>query len=202
MPFDPNRFRVWPQAAFLAVALGLGLGVSTGPAGADGLFLQSDLGPENQAFVASRTVGALSYSLNLSGYEDGRSAIMGLGYAVELAPVGTLKFGPAVLFRQDDGSPSETLFGARLSLERYQPTSFGGVYGLAEIGSIDRSWFVLAQATLRNGVGFEVSRGGSETYTETTIAVQRQIGDGPVRLRLGYRAEDREFFLGVSFSTF
>lgn len=194
----PCRKRQVHRAGVLGI-----IAVLTGtPALSDGSFVQLDVGRVNQGLVASVATGNLGFSLAASNYEDGRSLVLSATYGFDIGGLGTLKLGPALGIRQDDGTPTETEIGARLSLERYVSTDFGGVFGLAEIGSIDESWFLLGQVVLRDGLGIEISRGGSDTYTETTIAVQHQLGDGPLRLRLGYRAEDKEVFVGLSYSTF
>ncbi|MDG3039787.1 hypothetical protein [Roseicyclus marinus] len=191
-----------PGRSVSAAALVAALALSTLPARADGYFIQTDLGPENQSLVATFAQGRLNYGLNVSAYDDGRAATISTTYALDLGGLATLKIGPALRFEQKEVGAEDLDLGLRLSLERYQPTDFGAVYGLAEIGSIDETWFLLGQMVLRDGFSFELSRGGSDSYTETTFAVQQQLGDGPVRLRLGYRAEDTEFFVGLSVNTF
>lgn len=171
-------------------------------ANADGVFVQADIGAEDQTFVATTASGPLNFSLNMSAYEDGSLSVLGIGYAFDLGTLGTLKIGPTLGYQTEDGAADETELGVRLTLERFATTSFGSVFALADVGSIDRSWFLLGQVTLQQGLGFELSRGGSDTYTETTLAIQQQLNGGPVRLRLGYRFEDEEIFVGVSFNTF
>lgn len=190
------------RASLWAGGLSIIMPLSAAPAAADATFLQLDAGRVNQGLVASVATGNLGFSLGVSRYVDGRSAVLAATYGFDLGDVGMLKIGPALLVRQDDAAPTESQIGARLSLERYVATEFGGIFGLAEIGSIDDSWFLLGNVTLHGGLGIELSRGGSDTYTETTIALQQQLGNGPVRLRLGYRVEEQEVFIGVSYSTF
>lgn len=173
-----------------------------GGAKADGVFVQSDIGIQDQTFVATTASGPLNFSFNLSAYEDGQLAVLGVSHAFDLESFGTLKVGPTLGFKQEDGAADQTELGVRLALERFAPTSFGSVFGLVDVGSIDRSWFLLGQVNLHEGLGFEISRGGSDTYTETTFAIQHQPEDGPLRLRLGYRFENREIFVGLSFNTF
>lgn len=153
-------------------------------------------------FRCNHSCGPWGFSLNLSGYEDGRSADLGATYGIDLGGVATLKIGPALSFERNFVAGDEVQIGGRLSLERYAPTRFGSIYGLADISSINNSWFMLGQLTLDRGLGFALSRGGSDSYTETTAAIQQQLGGGPVRLRLGYRFEDDEIFLGISVNTF
>lgn len=190
------------RAGRCAGVLGLVAVLSATPAVADGTFLQFDAGPVNQGLVGSVATGNLGFGLAVSNYEDGRSAVLSATYGFDLGQIGTLKVGPAFGIRKDDGSPTETDIGARLSLERYIATGFGGIFGLAEVSTIDDAWFVLGQVSWNSGFGIELSSGASDTYSETTIALSQRLGDGPLRLRLGYRTEDREVFFGISYSTF
>ena len=48
----------------------------------------------------------------------------------------------------------------------------------------------------------ELSRGGSDDYTETTLAVSRRIEGSPISLRAGWRFDGEEAFLGFSVNTF
>ena len=49
---------------------------------------------------------------------------------------------------------------------------------------------------------FHYRKGGSETYYETTLAVQKRLSGGPVSLRLGYKLSSDEVFAGFSINTF
>ena len=48
----------------------------------------------------------------------------------------------------------------------------------------------------------ELSRGGSDSYRETTLAFQKRIADGPLSVRLGYKLTSDEVFAGFSINTF
>jgi hypothetical protein len=170
---------------------------------ADGYFLQTDIGEETQSFVASASRGQLSYGLNLSDYQGGRSGAITGAYAFSLPADITLKAGPTFGFTRDDGGEWDTEFGGRVAIDRWSATSFGSTYFLAEAGTPQRSWFLLSQVTFAPAnVGIELSRGGSDDYHETTLAVQRRVGDGPVSLRLGYKLSSDELFAGFSINTF
>ena len=90
-----------------------------------------------------------------------------------------------------------------MALDRWNATSFGSTYFLGEASTPHHSWFLLSQITFASsGVGVELSRGGSDNYHETTIALQRKLGEGPVSLRIGYKLSSEELFAGFSINTF
>jgi hypothetical protein len=172
-------------------------------AAADGYFLQGDAGARTQSVVASASRGSLSYGLNLSNYEDGHSGAISLTYALPLADVAVMKLGPTVGFENEHDEGNDLQAGLKLSLERYRPTSFGSTYLLADLSSVHQSWFLLGQMTFAPGnVGVELSRGGSNSYRETTLAFQKRIADGPFSVRLGYKLTSDEIFAGFSINTF
>jgi hypothetical protein len=51
-------------------------------------------------------------------------------------------------------------------------------------------------------MGIELSRGGSKTYHETTLALQKSLSGDPVSLRLGYKLSSDKVFAGFSINTF
>jgi len=185
----------------LAGAMGISCFVH--PAVADGYFLQADAGRETRSFVATVATGALNFGFNLSDYDGGRSATTSFTYAFPIGDIAVLKLGPSIGVLRDSGRWKKPELGAKLSLERYAGTSFGSFYSLAELNSIDNSWFVLAQVSLQQpNLSFELSRGGSDSYRETTIAMQRKLSDGPMSLRLGYKLRSEEVFIGFNINTF
>lgn len=115
------------------------------PAQADGYILQADAGKETQGLVAAYARGAVNYGLNFSEYEDGRSIVTSVTYAFPLGDVATAKFGPSVGTQREIGGWSDAELGVKLSIERYTATSFGGVFTLAELNSIENAWFFLGQ---------------------------------------------------------
>ena len=174
-----------------------------GPAYADGEFLQLDIGRENQGAVASMVRGPLSFGLNYTDYDSGRIASLNVKYALPLNSPFTVRIGPSVAYQRDDGDQSRVRAGLGLVVERYSPTPFGSTFLLADLNTINQSWFVLGQVTFApSNFGLELSRGGSNTYHETTLALQKRLTDSPVSLRLGYRFSSREAFAGFSVNTF
>lgn len=172
-------------------------------AAADGYFLQGDAGARTQSVVASTSRGSLNYGLNLSNYEDGHSGAISLTYGLPLADVAVMKVGPTIGFQHEQDKGDDVQAGLKLSLERYRPTSFGSTYLLADLSSVHQSWFLLGQMTFAPGnFGVELSRGGSDSYRETTLAFQKRIADGPLSVRLGYKLTSDEVFAGFSINTF
>ena len=172
-------------------------------AAADGYFLQGDAGARTQSVVASATRGSLNYGLNLSNYEDGHSGAISLTYGLPLADIAVMKVGPTIGFQHEQDEGDDTQAGLKLSLERYTPTSFGSTYLLADVSSVHQSWFLLGQLTFAPGnFGVELSRGGSDSYHETTLAFQKRIADGPLSVRAGYKLTSDEVFAGFSINTF
>ena len=190
------QVRTIASAAGLACLLGQ-------TAAADGYFLQVYAGGRTQSVVASVSRSSLNYGLNFSNYEDGHSGAISLTYALPLADVAVMKVGPTIGFQHEQDEGNDVQVGLKLSLERYTPTSFGSTYLLADASSVLESWFLLGQLTFAPGnFGVELSRGGSDTYHETTLAFQKRIADGPLSVRLGYKLSSDEVFAGFSINTF
>lgn len=172
-------------------------------AAADGYFLQGDAGATTQSVVASGSRGSLSFGMNLVNYEDGRSGAISLTHALPLADVAVMKVGPSIGFEHKRDEGNDVQAGLKLSLERYTPTSFGSTYLLADANSVHQSWFLLGQVTFAPyNFGIELSRGGSDSYHETTLAFQKRIADRPLSVRLGYKLTSEEVFAGFSINTF
>lgn len=190
----------WLGGAWLAGAL-TGLPVA---AAADGEFAQLDVSASTTGGVSSIQRGPLTFSGVVTLPDGDPSATLSLTMALPVPSglgIPTLRLGPSVGFSGD--GLSEVEGGARLVVERYTGSSFGGVYLLAEANTVDRAWFLLGQVGLAAPkLTVELSRGSSDTYDETTLAVARRLGDLPFSLRAGYRFEASEGFLGVSFNTF
>lgn len=166
---------------------------------ADGTFFQLDVGASTQTVVGSVTRGNFSLEANASHYEDGHNANLAATYGLPVFGGATVKVGPSLGWSDED----DLELGAKLSVQRYVPTSFGGAYVLADANSVNRSWFLLAQLShAPSGFGVELSRGGSDSYRETTLVAQKRIGQGPFSLRTGYKFDADEIFAGFSINTF
>ncbi|SLN60365.1 hypothetical protein ROJ8625_03062 [Roseivivax jejudonensis] len=187
-------------------ALGLLLGLAPVAPGAlaDGSFLQVDLSSSAADAVGTVTRGRLSFGANHNDYDGGAVTGLSLTHAFPLGDAATLKLGPALsVVRDDDDGFESPRAGVKASLDRYTATAFGSLYLLGEVNTIDSGWFALVQTGLGSG-GFsvELSRGGSDTYDEATLAVNQRLGAGPMNLRAGWRFIAEEAFVGVSVNTF
>lgn len=185
-------------ALSLLVAAGM-----TQTAVADGYFLQADVGGQTQSLVGSAAHGPFSFGANLTDYAGGRSGATTASYGYALSGAVTFKVGPTIGFTKEDGRGTDVDAGARVAIDRWSATSFGSTYWLAEASTPQQSWFLLGQMAFAPvNIGIELSRGGSDTYHETTLALQRRIGEGQVSLRLGYKLSSDEVFAGFSINTF
>ncbi|OOY06038.1 hypothetical protein [Thioclava sp. F28-4] len=188
------------QGVSVAIATCLALSLGAGSqARADGTFLQFDAAQNTSDTVFSMSRGKVSFSANFSDYDGGWSTGAAVTRDFALGGIGTLKVGPSIGRTLDDDN---WRLGARVGLERYTPTSFGHVFMLAQYNTIDQDWFALFQAGNRSGLGLELSAGGSDTYSERTIAVTQKIDGGPVSIRAGWRALAKEAFVGLSINTY
>ncbi len=117
--------------------------------------MQIDLGTETQSMVFALCRGKLNYGFNLPDYADGTSAAGSVTYTFPLQDIAILKAGPSLGFQREAGSWSDPELGAKVSLERYEPTSFGAIYGLAEGNSVEhvstaeQNWTKGQQVTVR-----------------------------------------------------
>jgi hypothetical protein len=194
-----------PLARRVSVALLATLVVVTGPAPgwADGEFAQLDVSASTTGGVASVQRGPLTFGGVVTIPDGDPSATLSTTQALSL-PVSwapTLRVGPALGLSGEDLADVEA--GLRLLAERYSGTDWGSVYGLIDLGTIDRSWFILGQVGLaETQLTFEISHGASDEYEETAIAISRRVQNSPVSLRAGYRFDAGEVFVGVSVNTF
>ena len=166
---------------------------------ADGDFFQLDVAPNAIDAVLGATRGEISFGANYSFFRGGWS--MG-AYATRdfaLGNVATVKVGPSI------GSTSGANgldFGAKIIVERYQPTDFGFVFLSGQFNTIDRDWFALAQIGNGKGLSMDLTAGGSKFYSEQSVAVNYRLDDGPASPRGGYRFTAREVFVGLSINTY
>ncbi|WP_052362622.1 hypothetical protein [Falsirhodobacter sp. alg1] len=192
-----------PTTRFTASGVFFSLAMLASPALADGEFVQSDIAKDTRSFVGAVSRDAWSFGGNATRYDGGRSGGVQVTYGVPLAGIVTAHVGPTIGFENPDDDDTEYDIGALASLDRYVTTGFGGVYGLAQVSTIYDAWFVLGQISFADsGFGIELSSGGSESYSETTIALQKRFTGTPVSLRTGYKTDAKEYFIGFSFNTF
>lgn len=192
-----RRFRT--SAAF-GLAISLSCAVS---AHADGEFFQLDIADGAADSSLAITRGRLNLGANYARYDGGSSGSVSFLFSIPMDNLGTLKAGPSLARTYSDTGPDETQFGAKISFERWAPTSFGHLFLLAEYGTIDNAYFGLVQTGVGNsGIAAELSAGGSELYSAVTAALTKRIGDGPFTLRAGYKFKAETVFVGFAVNTF
>jgi hypothetical protein len=172
---------------------------------ADGTFAQIDISETTTTGVFTTNMGRLSFGITGVDFEGGSRQGLNILYELPLSwEIATVKLGPSYgRVKLDPDANAQTKFGAKVVLDRYIRTSFGSVYLLAEMNSVDNAAFVLGQMGLSApGMSLEVSYGESDSYSETAFAVAKSIASGPVSIRGGYRFRAEEIFLGVSVNTF
>lgn len=196
----PRRF----SEVLRTIGLGVALSLPASIAQADGNYFQLDVARSTSSATASLGRGPFTFGAGAVRYDGGRTYGLSATWQLPLdTSVATIKVGPALGLTRDESSDESPELGLKVVAERYIPTDFGSVFLLADLNSIDSSWFVLAQFGLAApDLAVELSHGESDTYSETSVALSRRLQDGPVSLRLGYRLESKEAFAGISINTF
>lgn len=197
---SPHKLRHIVVTAIAGAVLSF---VSTSAA-ADGEFIQFDLSETTSTGTVSIARGSLTFGASAVSYENGRTFGLSATYKLPVAEqIATLRLGPALGYVKDDGADGSFEAGLKLVAERYILTDFGSLFLLADLNSIEASAFVLAQFGLsRPGLAIEVTHGESETYSETSLGIAKQLRDGSTSLRAGYRFDAEEVFVGLSINTF
>lgn len=166
---------------------------------ADGTFFQLDLAAHASDAVFGATRGKFSFGANHSTYEGGWSAGLFATRDFVIEDVATIKLGASL------GS-SEAIdgveLGGKIIIERYQLTDFGFIFLSGQFNTIDNDWFALAQIGDGRKISVDLTAGGSNTYSERAVAVNYRFRDGPTRLRMGYRFDADEVFVGLSLNTY
>ncbi len=183
-------------AAFLGAAL------LPGAVLADGEYLQFDVGREDVTVVASAERSGASIGLTHSRYDGGNGTSIAALAALPLRIGGqdvTARVGPVL--HLDDHEPE---IGAKLVIESYRGMSWGGLFGIAEVSSVDTGYFAMVQANLSgSGLSFEVTANGDDDgYHENALVAGYRLGQSDLRLRLGYKIRAEELFVGISLNTF
>jgi len=186
----------------IAIAAALAAG-GAGRAPADGEFAQFDLSPDTFTGVLSAERGRFSLGTVYSDYEDGSDLNLTLSYALPLGdpqrPV-TLRVGPALQYERLETWKA----GVRVVAEHYRPTSFGSLFLLGEVSTIDRAYFGLASLGLRDpAVTVELThQGDDDGYRGSALAIVKPLAGTDLSLRAGYKFEAGEVFVGMSINTF
>ena len=192
-------FRLTPSMPCAAILV-----LAAAPAWADGEFWGVDVSESTQGGVLAASRGPWNFGAGYTDYGDGVSASLSLtrtlpfDFGVEGL---SLSAGAALGF--GGGDLSEVEAGVTASAQRYIGFDWGAVFLQASAGTNRQNYFTQAQLTLADpGVTFAISRGASLDYEETSLSVSKQLGDGPVSLRAGWRFNAEEIFVGFSVNTF
>lgn len=169
---------------------------------ADGTFAQIDFADSGISAVAVAARGNWSYGLSRNQYVGGYDWTASVLYRMQFGtgfPVG-VQVGPALRTDADH----DTDGGLRLTLDHWQQTDWGHVYLLGDYVSVRNSHFAMVQlGHAATGLGLELATMGDDAdYQEETAALTYRFGQSPVSLRLGYKMEAEEVFLGLSVNTF
>lgn len=189
-----------PAGPLLALALAL----ASTDALADGEYWSVDVSKTTNSGVLAAQRGLWNFGTDYTDYGEGVSAAVSLTRQLpfDLGVEGlVLSAGPALGFGGGDLSRVEP--GVNLGAIRYIPKDWGAVFLQVSGGTNRQNYFSQAQLTLSDpGVTFSIARGASLDYAETSLSVSKEIGDGPVSLRAGYRFVTDEVFVGFSVNTF
>jgi hypothetical protein len=171
---------------------------------ADGEYWGVDVSESTQGGVLAASRGDWNFGAGYTDYGDGVSASLSLTrtlpwtFGIEGMSISA---GPALGF--GGGDLSEVELGLNVGIQRYIAFDWGAVFLQASAGTNRQNYFTQAQLTLSDpGLTFAISRGASLDYEETSLSVSKQLGEGPVSLRAGYRLNAKEFFVGFSVNTF
>lgn len=190
----------WACLACIVTALSLPPEVAL----ADGEYWSVDVSERANSGVLAAERGPWTFGADYTDYGDGVAANLSLTRRLpfDFGLEGlNIALGPALGFGGSDLSKVEP--GLNFGVSRYIPTDFGAVFLQAAGGTGRWSFFAQTEVTLSEpGVSFSLARGSSLDYEETSIAVRKELGDGPVSLRAGYRFVADEFFVGFSVNTF
>ena len=175
--------------------------LGTGLARADGEYFQFDIGPDDATAVGSFERSGISTGAVWSRYEDGGSLSASITTSRAAGIAGrsvTLRYGPAVRFGGD------IRLGAKLVAESYTATDWGGLFVIGEISSIDLSYFAMAEVNLHNqGLSIAAFAAGDDAgYADQGVVVGKALGASDWRLRMGYKLDAQEVFLGIVLNTF
>jgi len=173
------------------------------PATADGEFFQFDFAPGASTVVGSVVRGPLGAALGWSDYVGGSALSANVTYSAALPVLGDgalVRLGPTARRAQDN----DIDIGAKVVFERWSPTDRGGVFLLADFNTILNEYLALGELSdQKSGIsGSFAIQGGDYGFRENTLVLGYAVPDSRVRLRLGYRFEAHQVFIGFSLNTF
>ena len=187
------------MAAFLAL---LSIPLTSTVARADGMFFQFDASSESTTGVLAVEKDHLQYALRRSSWGGGYHWNGRVAWKLPLRngkiPL-TIRLGPTAQYNHD----STWDYGFSVVSESYNSTSWGGVFVLTDLSTIDSSYIILLQFAHRSGAALELSAAGNrDDYEEKAVTLSYRIGDSPYSLRLGRKFGAKETYFGLSINTF
>ena len=193
--------RSWHGVAFAALVLSGGLAVA-GPARADGTFFQLDRSSKSTSGVLAVERGNLQFGLNRADWNGGfhwtGRVTWKFPFTLGQVPV-TLRVGPAVQYSH----PSIWQGGLSVVADSYNPTSWGSLYLLSDLSTINYSYFFMSQFNLKSGIGLELAAlGNNDSYHDRTVTLDYRFRNTPFSLRIGRKLHARETYVGFSINTF
>ncbi|WP_143037568.1 hypothetical protein [Allgaiera indica] len=172
------------------------------PARADGTFFQLDRSRTATGGVLAVQRGRVQFALSRSDWNGGFHWVGRVSWRFPIqfgsVPV-TLSLGPAVQYSH----PSAWRGGLSVAAESYNPTSWGSLYLLSDLSTIDAGYFFLAQFNHKSGVSLELAAVGNNAhYADRTVTLDYRFPNTPYSLRLGRKLQARETYIGFSINTF
>ena len=190
--------------------LGMALLCSMFPAAgrADGEVWGLDISESSTGGVLSASRGELGFGATVTDYEGGVSAGLSLSRSLpytfgveglQLSAGGGLGFS----YDDEEGGFSDPRVGLSAGVQRYRSTDFGSIFWQVSLSTIAQARFTQLQIGFDEpGLSLAVSYGASEEYEESSISFSKRLGESPVSLRLGWRVNAEEVFVGFTVNTF
>jgi hypothetical protein len=175
---------------------------------ADGEVWGLDISESSTGGVLSASRGELSFGATVTDYDGGVSAGLSLSrslpytFGVEGLQ---LSAGAGLGFSYDDDENgfSDPKVGLSAGVQRYRPTEFGSIFWQVSLSTIAQARFTQLQVGFDEpGLSLAISYGASTEYEETSISVSKRVGESPVSLRVGWRVNAKEVFVGFTVNTF
>ena len=175
---------------------------------ADGEVWGLDISESSTGGVLSASRGELSFGATVTDYDGGVSAGLSLSrslpytFGVEGLQ---LSAGAGLGFSYDDDENgfSDPKVGLSAGVQRYRPTEFGSIFWQVSLSTIAQARFTQLQVGFDEpGLSLAISYGASTEYEETSISVSKRVGESPVSLRVGWRVNAEEVFVGFTVNTF
>lgn len=167
---------------------------------ADGEFAQVDYAPNASSVTGTVRRDRVTATIGWSDFDGGHATTLWGNYGLPLGPGAWLRLGPSL--RIDESEDVD--LGAKIGVERFSMNEHATLFLLGEFNTTAREYLVLAQVGHRaSGIAGEVSfQGNNDGFREESLALSYQLREIPVRLRLGYRFDAEEVFVGFSVNTF